>query len=908
MKYFVITFCVIIILLAGSCTKETPTQPHANIRPRTFLWLFPDSTIAEGTSKEHIRWWGEDPDGIVKGFLFTSGKFILQQGTSPVLDTIGWRWRTTNDSGKTTMNDSIVAFPLLTKRDTFQVVVRAVDNTFIGKLPDQALVRFTPITGATPSHQPFWDKNENGIFDSADILLPNLIGAMDPKGANLSMPVLNQPPSVTFAQNPNNPSILMQQPETTFTAATFSWVGTDPDGDNTIASYEFVLNDTTIHSNYFSVPGGITLVSLVVPRTRTDNLTGVQAVTADVWSGTFTPGLSYSSTRRLLGSIPNLKIDTLNTFFVRARDIAGDASKFIKMPGDSAHYWFVKQPVGKLLIVSDYINSDSASIWKFYNAAFNAVNIPAFANPQVLNIATGLTPTQKSNSQIGGLVPPFIDPAFIYTLQLYDVVYWFTDQLPSLAVAQIPLYQYVRDPSHRGKVIYSTMFQTATDPRGALTDFSPIDSLSSVALSNGRLLPVLGETKIPNGYNLLPDSSDQSDIFPTLTFGNIGASSFGNLTNIPIYSVFMRSIYRRADAKYIYHIQPDNRKLVSYTYVATLNDLVSISSQNMDVWAVGNSGIILHSIDAGTIWQVQYLGQGYTLEAIHVFNATTGIVVGDTGTFYLSSDGGTSWANKSQVTDENFYDGYFFTPENGFLVGTSGILIHTSNGGNDWSSVNLGTGNAIRSITFANDSIGLAVGDNGYITKTVNGGVQWSSKLSLTSARLFKVCFATDSLVFACGSRYTIMRSSNGGESWSQVAGAGTADSIFKSIVFTGASTGYACGTNGTISITADAGMTWTREAHVATQILNGMTFTDPQNGWLAGTNGVILHTVDGGMTWSFQPKGNINVGLVDGVGSDGYRSFLFLGLPLHDLDGSSNPGGDVVSFFQHVLHNEFGF
>ncbi len=904
MKQIVGLFFIICILLAAGCSKETPTQAYANKLPRTFLWLFPDSTIAEGQSKEHIRWWGEDPDGIVKGFIFTSGKFVLQQGTSPVLDTIGWRWRNANDT--------IIAFPLLTKRDTFEVVVRAVDNTFTTNLPDQALIRFVPVSGLTPSRQPFWDKNENGLYDSSDVLLPSLKGAMDPKGASLSVPLLNQPPSVSFAFNPNNPSILMQQPDTTFTAASFSWIGTDPDGDQTIASYDIALNDTTDSTKYFVVPGSLNLISLVVPRTRTDNLTGVQAVSADVWSGIFTPGKGYPSPPRLIGSLPNLRLDTLNKFFVRARDIAGDVSKFIAMPGDSLHHWFVKRPQGKLLMIADYINSDSAAIIRFYKSAFQVAStnlgLPDFSSPQVLNIATGLTAQQKSNSQFGRMVPPFIDPAFIFMLQLYDLVYWFTDQTPSLAVAQVPLYQYVRSSSHRGKVIYSTMFQTATDPRGALVDFSPLDSVSAVGLNNSRLLPVPGETKIPNGYKLLPDSSDLTDIFPTLSFGNSSANSYDNLTNIPIYSIFMRSIYRLTNARYIYHIQQDNRIPLSYTYVATLLDLTDIAAVGQDVWSCGRNGTVLQSADAGQSWQVQNLGREYTLESINFTDASNGIVVGDTGTIFTTNDGGSTWTNRSQITTQNFFGTYFFNSNNGFLVGTSGLLIHTTNGGTSWSSVSLNTQNGIRSIDFRNPSMGLAAGDNGYLIRTLDGGQTWSPILSLTTSRIYKVKFVTDSLAFACGARYTMLRSTNGGSSWAQVVGAGTPDSIFKDIAFTSPSTGFACGTNGTLAVTNDGGLTWNRQQHVVTQILGGMSFVDNLNGWLAGTGGVIIHTADGGLTWTFQPRGNINVGVVDGVGSDGYRSFLFLGLPLHDLDGSSDPNGNVVAFLQHVLQNEFGF
>src|SRR5437868_3550683 len=141
----------ILILLASGCTREMPDQPYANKLPKTFLWLFPDSTIAEGHSRQHIRWWGEDQDGVVKGYIFASGKLYSPDGQSSLLDTVTWRWRTGNDS--------VLVFPLFTKRDTFQLVVRAVDNSFLQQIPDQAVIRFVP-EGIAPSSytgEPFWD-------------------------------------------------------------------------------------------------------------------------------------------------------------------------------------------------------------------------------------------------------------------------------------------------------------------------------------------------------------------------------------------------------------------------------------------------------------------------------------------------------------------------------------------------------------------------------------------------------------------------------------------------------------------------------------------------------------------------------------------------------------------------------
>ena len=80
----------------------------------------------------------------------------------------------------------------------------------------------------------------------------------------------------------------------------------------------------------------------------------------------------------------------------------------------------------------------------------------------------------------GRLVPQFVDPALIQTFLLYDHVLWYTDQLPSLGVAQRSVFPYLQNG---GRVIFSTMFLNTTDPRGALRDFAPIDSVSSVDLS-----------------------------------------------------------------------------------------------------------------------------------------------------------------------------------------------------------------------------------------------------------------------------------------------------------------------------------------------------------------------------------------------------------------------------------------
>jgi hypothetical protein len=359
---------------------------------------------------------------------------------------------------------------------------------------------------------------------------------MDPKGAVLTFPIRNSPPSVVFVQNPADPTVPLKQPDTTYTAAAFAWTASDPDGDNTLVSYRIALNDTSDSSNWLTIPLRDTLITLYVPRTRSDG--AGNTVTADVFAGSFLG-------RQYLGQLPGLKLDALNMFFVEAKDVAGEYSKPAVLPAGTDR-WYVKRPQGRLLLVSDYVNSDAPAALTTYLQSLASVPGGAFSTVDMLNFGLGVTLDDKNNGRTGTLVPPFVDPALIHTFLLYDYVLWYTDQYPSLGVAQLSLFTYIQNG---GKVLFSTSFINVIDPRGALRDFAPIDSVSSVDFSPSRPLPAAGDTRIPANYVLYPDSSNLSDIYPQLAFNSTPVN----------HSIFMRPIYRRSDARYIYHLQADTR-------------------------------------------------------------------------------------------------------------------------------------------------------------------------------------------------------------------------------------------------------------------------------------------------------------------------------------------------------------
>ncbi len=509
---------LLVPLLLASCNEKLADNPVGNKPPKTYLWLYPDSTIGIGVSRQRLHWWGEDPDGFVRGYLFAFVPSRVSQ--RPVPDTLHYTW--------CTQTDTLMQFPLDTLFRYFTVFVRAVDNRFSG-LDSNYSVRLTP--------SPYVDKNHDGIFDAGDLALSGLLDATDPTGAVQSFPIRNTPPTITFLPNPNDPSVGLRQPDFTYTVAAFGFKGSDDDGDNTLANYRIALNDTSNPANWLTIPLRDTIVTLVVPRTRSD--TAGASVAADVYGGTFLG-------RHLLGQLSGLRLDATNVFFAQSKDVAGEYSQPIRMPSGTQQ-WFVKRPRGRLLLVSDYTTpSDSAAAMATYLTSLAAVPGGEFSTVDILNIASGLSAPDKVAGLISTAVPPFFDPALINTFLLYNYVLWYTDQVPSLGIAQVTLFRYLQNG---GKVLFSTTFSNAIDPRGALRDFAPIDSICSVDLAGVHPTPSPGDNRVPGGYILFADSSVSTNIYPQLALNSSPST----------HIVFMRDVYKRSDARVIYRLQPDAR-------------------------------------------------------------------------------------------------------------------------------------------------------------------------------------------------------------------------------------------------------------------------------------------------------------------------------------------------------------
>lgn len=457
-RFSIIIIILILTSIFYSCSETMVGNKVENLPPETKIFLFPDTLygISKQKSKLSVNWWGDDPDGFVIGYY------------------IKWENEPWNFTTKT---DSVFTLAISGSDTSYSFYVAAVDNSGNGSY-DSQVIRNNENYGP----EPFTDSNGNGIYDEGETFID--IGNIDPTPAMFKFPIKNTPPEVSFQKN-------SEVPETTFTAASFAWNASDIDGDETVEKVYIALNDT---SSFVELPGYVRFITIMAQPPFNSNLTN-----ADIYLGS-TLNQKYSA------QLPNLRLDNQNIFYLKVKDIAGAFSKTITMP-DSTKKWFVKKPKGEILLIDDYAIADNAE--KFYLAMFDSLGLSNKID--YLDIKYGKTSTTP-----GLLLPKFINPTFTATLKLFKSVFWFTDNDPSLEIAQLTLRSYTEGS---GKVLLSMIFPQTFDTR-SLGDFLPIDSVSPVPIN---FIPVntpvnLTSDGLSLGYPQLQRDASPSPVARIRTF------------------------------------------------------------------------------------------------------------------------------------------------------------------------------------------------------------------------------------------------------------------------------------------------------------------------------------------------------------------------------------------------------
>ena len=313
---------------------------------------------------------------------------------------------------------------------------------------------------------------------------------------------------------------------------------------------------------------------------------------------------------------------------------------------------------------------------------------------------------------------------------------------------------------------------------------------------------------------------------------------------------------------------------------SAINDIYALDSLN--VWRVGNGGVLLNSEDGGQSWQSVATNTTDSLLAIQFVNKQTGFIIGSGSYMLKTVDGGKSWKKYPYSFPFVAQSLHFLTPQLGWIGGYGGLVLKTQDGGNTWKRLNSLDIQKITEIYFVNSQRGWVIresappaytndgGDTwepanipagahgihfwteqtgylrtgGYIYKTEDAGQTWSVKSVLTNAT-YVYFLNTDigwGLVFSSG--YKLYKTVDGGQNWT-LLNANYTNALRP--VFVNPNDGFTAGSRST-----DGGATWSLDIKkpLGNVRFHAIFFRDAQNGYIAA-DGRLWHTKDRGKKWN---------------------------------------------------------
>ena len=204
-------------------------------------------------------------------------------------------------------------------------------------------------------------------------------------------------------------------------------------------------------------------------------------------------------------------------------------------------------------------------------------------------------------------------------------------------------------------------------------------------------------------------------------------------------------------------------------------------------WAVGHSGVVLHTENAGESWSLQLTGVGAAELAIAGKEKQVAAMEEHIEEAPESEKGDLEWALDDLIfTMENMQSDldigpvnpllgvWFENDQHGFVVGAYGMILRTEDGGNTWNDWAGQIDNArnfhLNSIARIAGGALAIVGEVGQIYVSVNGGDTWEQRESPYEGSLFGV-IGTGQVneILAFGLRGTMLFSTDLGKSWRMV-------------------------------------------------------------------------------------------------------------------------------------------
>lgn len=252
----------------------------------------------------------------------------------------------------------------------------------------------------------------------------------------------------------------------------------------------------------------------------------------------------------------------------------------------------------------------------------------------------------------------------------------------------------------------------------------------------------------------------------------------------------------------------DSTALTSFTGQTSRSVYMKSAS---DIIVGSDMGNMFRSTNGGTsFYLTETANRMYGMDFL---NATTGVAVGYSGMIFKTTNAGLNWQNLPSGLSFELYDVQMFDANTFYIAGASGRFIITTNGGAAFTERNLPniTSGATKSLWFFNANTGFAVGEMGNAYYTTDAGVTWNSNFSWGTSfnNMEDVYFVNNSTGYIAGERGRFIKTSDGGLTWDSTGIDGPNLNTIWEMDWLNASTGYMASINGTIFKSTNAGANW---------------------------------------------------------------------------------------------------
>jgi photosystem II stability/assembly factor-like uncharacterized protein len=319
-------------------------------------------------------------------------------------------------------------------------------------------------------------------------------------------------------------------------------------------------------------------------------------------------------------------------------------------------------------------------------------------------------------------------------------------------------------------------------------------------------------------------------------------------------------------------------------------------------WAVGDEGVVWHTIDGGREWERQETLVRASLRSVHFLNPYVGWIAGrqelpgggSAGVLLYTKDGGVKWNQLLADTLPGLNRIRFLNGREGFVLGDGSEqyptgLFRTGDSGRNWTPVKGARCPGWQAADFQDGQRGALVGPWGRLAKLRDQALGTADVEALAGRTLHGVRLR-DNRALAVGQGGAVLFSTTSGARWGfadlKLPADVRAGLDFHDIHWAGNQV-WVVGRPGSVLLHShDGGASWELVPTKHALPLNGVFFLNEMQGWAVGALGSILATSDGGKTWKVQQHGGSRAAVLfvharpDGIpldtaailgGSDGY-------------------------------------